>query len=277
MSSDVRCEYGVGVYGYAGDNSTLMDNGLYVPDNSKRRCIIMRSGHGTDGTGFGPAYGGSFFEHSRMLCDAGYTCLCIEASSINSWWNPNAITAVADAISYLQTRFGITKWAGFGGSMGGGVMIQALKTLSANCLGLATISGACDLDYFHGAGVSGYTPAYTLPAGSSFGGFTADMESAGAYNCTHAAWDTATAGHKIYNEYSTWHGLGVPIKMWQGDQDTIVPLTQAEAFIAGVDDPGVTLRVLPGAYHTPWAPGPGGGYGPPLYEYLDFFNSLAWT
>lgn len=275
MSGDVSCEYAVGQYGIAGDNSTLMHNGKTWAAGT-RRCIIVRSGHGSDGTGVGPLNNPGFFEVTRALVDAGYTVYNVNAAGA-SWWGPAGITAMAAAVSYLQTRFGITKFALFGGSMGGGVVIQSLKTLAANCLGVATISAACDLDYFHGSGVSGYVPGYSFPSsGSYFGAFQAETEGVGCYNCTHANWDTASAGHKMWNEYSSWHGLGIPIRLWHGDSDGLVPIGQAQAFVAGVNDPNVTLRTLVGAGHTPWAPGAIGGFGPELGEYTKFFNSLAW-
>lgn len=270
MSGAVYTRYESNVY-FAGDNSLLMDNGRYHASGT-RRCIIVRSGHGSDGTGVGPLNSPFFFEVVRALVDADYTVYSINAAGGNSWWNAASTSAVAAAITHLQTTFGVTKWAGYGGSLGGGVLLQALKTLHTDCVGLAIISGACDLDYFHGT--AGYTPAYTLPVGNEFGDWTAECETAYATNA--AGWAAATAGHRIRDEYASWSGLGVPIRMWQGDADVVVPHDQALAFVNGVSDANVTLRTLPGAGHTP--PSPGSPYfGPEFHEYIDFYDSLNWS
>lgn len=271
MSSNVCTRYENNAYGITGDNALLMDDGKYRSDNSKRRCIIVRSGHGSDGTGVGPLNYGAFFEITRACVDAGYTVYSIDAGGPTTWWNPAAMTATAAAIAHLKAIFGVSKVAFFGGSMGGGVLLQALKTMHADVCGLASISGATDLDYFHGT--VGYVPAYTYnhAATPTFGNWKAEV--AASYGATDSTWVAQSAGHHIVDEYASWRGL-CPIRWWHGDSDNVVPYAQAKAFVDGVNDPLVTLRTLPGAFHTPPTPL---YLGPATTEYLDFFNSLTWT
>jgi pimeloyl-ACP methyl ester carboxylesterase len=275
MSGNVFCKYEVGAYGIPGDNSTLMDDGKYHATGT-RKCIIVRSGHNSDGTGVGPLQGGFFFELTRGLIDAGFTVYCIDAGGPNSWWNAASTTALKAAISHLQSLFGITKVGLFGGSMGGGVCIQALKdaTVKANVCGVATISAPVDLDYAHGT--AGYTPPYTYDTAATptFGDWQADCEAADAYNTNAAGWAAATVGHHIWDEPASWRGLPFPLKLWHGDRDQVVPYAMAQWWVGQVNDPQVTLRTLPGAFHTPPTPE---FLGPPTAEYIDFFNSLTWS
>lgn len=272
MSSNVCTRYESPAYGITGDNAMLMDNGKARSDNSKRRCIIVRSGHGSDGTGVGPSNAGFFFEVTRACTDAGYTVYCIDAAGPTSWWNPASTTAVAAAIARLKTLFGISKVAFFGGSMGGGVLLQAIKSQHASVAGMASISGATDLDYFHGT--VGYVPAYSYNTVQTptFGNWRAECEA--SYGATPSTWVAQSAGSRIRDEYSSWRGLGIPIRWWHGDADNVVPWAQANAFVQGVADPLVTLRTLPGAFHTPPTPQ---YLGPEAAEYLEFFDSLTWT
>jgi pimeloyl-ACP methyl ester carboxylesterase len=263
MSAPVT-RYQIGYY-QAGENALLMDDGKH---QTTRKVIIMRGGHGSDGTSQGPLSGGFYFEPSRALIDAGFTLYNINAGGGTAWWNNAAMTAVGNAIAYIQSTFSVSKVAFLGASMGGGTMIQALKSYSASVCGTGLLSPALDLDFFHGT--AGYTPSYDYTGATSFGVYASEMET--AYGTNAAGWATATAGHKIHDEYGTWVGKG-PIKIWQGDADTTVPIGQVQAFANGVGS-DVTLRTLAGGGHVPPIPAVG---GPPMQEYVDFFNSLAWS
>lgn len=282
MSGDVVCEYQANAgYGISGDNATLMDGGNYKATGT-RRCIIVRSGHGSDGSGVGPLQGVfGFFEQTRAFADAGYTVYCIDAAGPNSWWNAPSTTALKAAIAYLQTLFGVTKVALYGGSMGGGVVIQSLKDamVKAAVCGVATISAPTDLDYFNGT--PGYTTPYTYDATATptFGAYAGTAVGTGcratdSYNCSAANWEATAAGHKIRDEPASWRSLPFPLRMWHGTVDQVVPYNQSNWWVGQVNDPQVTMRTLPGAFHTPALPSQ---LGPPLSEYLDFFGGLAWT
>lgn len=271
MSGTVVCEYQGLAYGITGENATWMHDGKYRADQSKRRIIVARSGHGSDGTGVGPLQGGFFFEITRAFIDAGYDVYCIDAGGPDNWWSPDGITAFTAAINSLKTRFGISKVALYGGSMGGGESIQAVKTLASSLIGVACISAIEDLDYAHGT--SGYTTPYTYnhTATPTFGDWTAECET--AYHTNAAGWAVAAAGHLIHDEPASWRGLPFPVRLWHGDQDEVVPYAMAQWWVGQVNDAQVTLRTLPGAFHTPAQPST---LGPPTQEYLDFFNGLAW-
>lgn len=263
----IVARYGVGIY-QAGENEFLMDNGRNYA--TTRRVIITRGGHGADANGVSPALSGYYFEPFRPLIEAGYVVYSVSAGGATSWWNAAAMTALGNAVTKAKALYGCNKVGLFGVSMGGGVMLEGLKTVSASVCGTAVLSAASDLDFFHNT--AGYTPAYdTTPSGGMPTAYATEMET--SYGTNAAGWSAAAAGHKIRDEYATWRGLG-PIKCWHGDADVTVPIGQIQAFVAGVNDPKVTLRTLPGAGHIPAIPLV---LGPDPVEYLQFFNSLAWS
>lgn len=280
MSSDVLCTYATGQYGISGDNSLIMDNGKHRDTPSKRKVILVRSGHGSDGTGVGPLQAGAFFEVTRALADADFTIYSIDAGGPNNWWSPRGMTAMTAAGAWVKSTWGVTKYSIFGGSMGGGQAIQAAKTpaIAADLVGVATISAPVDLDYANGT--PGYTTPYTYDTTQTptFGDWSGTVVGTGcratdSYNCTAAAWTTTTAGHRIHDEVASWRGLAFPISMWHGTLDQVVPYNQAAWWVGQVNDPNVELITLPGAFHTPPTPP---FLGPPTSDYIDFFKSLAW-
>lgn len=265
MTTNIVSKPEVGIYA-ALEDAVLMNNGLYqVP--SQRKVIIQRGGHNSTGIDGGPVSGGFYFEPTRALIEAGFTIYSINAGGGQSWWNQNSVNMVVAAIARIKALYGVSKVALWGGSMGGGVMAQALKTVYADVCGLGGLSPALDLDFYHGAP---YVPAYAI-GGAATGAYRAEVEA--AYGTNAAGYDAAAAGHKIRDEYATWRNK-CPIRWWQGDTDTTVPWGMVNAFVAGVNQPQVTIRTLVGSGHVPPLPAFG---GPPMKEYIDFYNSLTWA
>lgn len=254
------------------EDACMLDNGKLQPTPPK--IVLFRGGHGSTGIACTAISGGFYFEPFRAMVEKGYMVYGISAAGGSSWGNPASVAAVVAAIAHLKAVFGVGKIALCGGSMGGLVVLNALKTVHADVCGTILMSPACDLDWFHGT--AGYTPAYAHPGATSFGGYTAEMESAASYNTNAAGWAAATAGSRVHDEYSSWHNLGAgPIRAWTGDNDMTCPIGAYQAFVAGANDPLVTLRTLVGAPHLPPLPGP--GQGPPYSEYTDFLKSLSWS
>lgn len=266
MSGSTYCVYEVGLYS-AGEDAYIIDDGKYHAPGT-RKVIIFRSGVTNTGLSEGPISGNLFFEPLRALVDKGFTIYAINAGGPTSWGNPNSVAMVAAAKTRIKALFGVTKVAYYAMSMGGLVMLNAIKSDHSDVIGFGALSPACDLDWFHGT--AGYTPAYTHPGATSFGGFTASMEA--AFGTNTAGWAAATAGKKVYDEPATWRGL-MPMKFWEGDADVTVPFGQVQSFVTNVADAQVTLRTLSGSPHVPYLPSVG---GPPMQEYVDFFKSLAW-
>lgn len=242
--------------------------GLYVPNENSmilrptryvapadRRVILAFHGHqpptvppATGGElGWLPGWPGG--DHTQTLADDGYTILSIDGGG-GSTWNNNAMLAAADgAYNYALSTLGMagTKVGLFGWSMGGGSVLQWLKSNAARVACCMAWAPMTDLDYFHANGT-----------------YTAEIDT--AYGGNYAA---NSPGHKIADEYTTWRNKGA-IRLLHGTADSTVPVAKSAAFVAGVGQPQVDLVQLAGADHTSLF----GAY--PTANTLSFFDAGAW-
>lgn len=260
MSTIEVSEVGVGVYGTAGESSYVMyDSGR----TSHKGLILALHGRSLTALTWGPLVAGTAYEHIRALIRAGYVVISGDAGGATAWSGPGAITAVGNMKTYGLTRFGGTKYACIGFSMGGLTALNVQKRDSA-CVGSMIWSPCTDLSWAYAP--AGYTPAYGGSVASLWATYQAEINT--AYGCTTATYSTATAGYRVYDEYSTWSSGG-PIKVIHAVDDATVPIAQAQAFVTGVNASQVTLHQLATGGHGPWT-------GIDVSETASFFDSLSF-
>lgn len=228
--------------------------------------ILVMHGHGGDATQFDmlTSYQGA---HTEALADAGFIVLSIDAGGPATWGNDAAMTAGLNAYNWLvgagkakAGKVGVMGW-----SMGGLNSLNWIKRNASKVAGAWEWCPATDLDYFHGT--SGYTPAYDHTGNMFFGNWASEID--GAYG---GAYSTASAGHRIRDEYASWHGLGIPIRVAHADNDQTIPVAQnRDGFVAGVNDPNVTFREVTTGDHT------GLFNYVPTSEVVAFYQGLSWT
>lgn len=204
--------------------------------------IIALHGHGNDCKFV--MMGGAFEPHPWRLAQSGFAVLCIDRG--DSWWNGDATVdsstasgmgAINAAYNDLINTVGVagTKVGLIGQSMGGGAGLQFIKQRPTYVACAYFVNPATDLDFFHQT--AGYTPAYSILGNTYAGAYVAEIDA--AYGGNYAV---NAVGHKIRDEYSTWHGLGIPITIAQASDDVTVPPAASTAFVNGVNDANVTLR-----------------------------------
>lgn len=258
--------------GYNGANSLPNDKQLLLrerntPQDGSRPAIICLPGHGGDCSQYAPwstSAVGTPGYHAWSLSEAGrYLILGIDAAATvqPEWGNATAVAAITAAYNYAvgtlgakSGQVGLMAW-----SMGG---LAALNWIKSNptLAACAWLWNPCtDLDWANST--AGYTPAY---GGSSAGNGSWSTEIAAAYS----PYATASNGFRVRDEYPSWRGLGVPIKVCQASDDGTIPPAQSTAFVGGVEDLNVSLR----------SPAPTGGHvnsfaNVPAGEVLAFFQT----
>lgn len=260
MSAIEVSEAGVGVYGTAGESSYVMyDSGR----SSYKGLILALHGRSLTALTWSPTVAGTAYEHVRALIRAGYIVIAGDAGGVAAWSGPAALAAVTNMKTYGLGRFGGSKYACIGFSMGGLTALNVQKR-DAACIGCMVWSPCTDLSWAYGP--AGYSPAYGGGIAPQQSVYQAEINT--AYACTAATYDSSTAGYRIYDEYSTWASLG-PIKVVHADDDPTVPIAQARAFVAGVNAPQVTLHEVVSGGHGPW-----GSTDPS--ETASFFDTLSF-
>lgn len=185
-------KYGTGQYStfYTVDIGYMVTPKNYDPATVK--FIIGCHGHGGTGFQYGlPPLDG----HVNALADAGYIVYGIDHARINSWGDPDAMSAISDAYAYMLTYLGQTgspKCGMMGWSMGG---LTALNWVRKNPTLVAAAwawNPATDVRYYRDA--SGlYTPAYSIGGLTNQGNATYASE----INTTYAPSTTAVGTYTI--------------------------------------------------------------------------------
>lgn len=221
-----------------------------TPLNGTRKGVICLHGRSGDATQFADAsQPPSAFV--KALADAGMIVMSIDEGGPQGWSGPNVMTAVTNAYNWLVGAGGaaVGKVGIMGWSMGGLTALNWIKRNAAKCGPVWLWTPAADLDFFHAT--AGYTPSYstafvgsptTSPANTAgnvaAGGFTAEIDTVYGGSANYA---TQSAGYRIRDEYASWKGIGVPIKVCAAPDDQTVPMALSQAFVTGVNDPLVTF------------------------------------
>lgn len=235
-------QYVIGRYQTGEGQLRLLANDAKLDGTEK--AIIAIHGHGGDATQFDmlTAYQG---RHTEALADAGYVVLSIDAGGPTTFGNDAAMAAITAAYNWLTGagkarpgKIGVVGW-----SMGGCNALNWVKRNPAKVAAVQCWTPLTDLDFFHGT--AGYTPAYS-PGSVAPGGYAAEIDA--AYGGNYAV---NAAGHKIRDEYASWRGLGIPIKVFTAVDDAVIPVGQSrDGFVAGVADANVTFRSVASGGHT---------------------------
>lgn len=191
------------------------------------RLVVALHGHGGDCTQYNQnVYSG---EGPMALARTGrYIVLGIDANGQTSWSKPSVMTAIDAAVTAGYARgarphkYGLLGW-----SMGGLECANKLKRDWANLAAVLTWAPAIDLDYVFST--AGHVPiannaSWTSEVTASFGSYA------------------ATAGYRVHDEPASFAGLGVPWKIIHATDDTVIPYSISQSFVAAVNDPNVVLR-----------------------------------
>lgn len=168
------------------------------------------------------------------LAGSGFACLGLDAGGPTNWGGPACMAALDSAYAAISRSQVII----LAESMGGPGALNWTKRNASKVQQVVLLDPVTDLAWAYG--LAGYTPAY---ASFAPGAWTSEI------NAVFTNW-AGTAGYRVYDEYATWRGLGVPITVISDTADTVVPPASRDAFVAGVNDPLVTL----------YTPSPTGGH-----------------
>jgi alpha-beta hydrolase superfamily lysophospholipase len=196
----------------------------------------MLHGHGADAYTWQPHILGPGAV-TRGLAERGWVAIADDFGGATPWAN-DAAMGDADVVHTFATTTSGPFMTGClpqvdlcGWSMGGLTALNWIKRNPGKVHRAVLWAPATRIAYFH----------------DTNSGFATEIEAdyGGA-----AAWQANIAGHEPVVDAAMFRGLGVPIRIYHGDADTTVPLAHSQEFVADVNDPNVTLHVLPGGTHT---------------------------
>lgn len=235
-------QYGVGVY--RANESSFQIRSWF--DRGGSKAVIGL--HGADGSSlqFSPTQ--NVGPHSTMLARRGYTIFGIDAGGLHPFSDPDEMTAIDTAVTYVLgsggcsgPKVGIMAW-----SMGGLAALNYIKRNPAKVACAWLWAPLTDLRWAYSE--AGYTPAY--------GGTVANNASwTSEIDADFNTYATNSAGYRVVDEPASWRGIGVPIRVCQASDDAVIPPAMntdaTNGFVAKVNDPLVTLRTpLPTGGHT---------------------------
>lgn len=163
--------------------------------------------------------------HIWMLAQAGYIVLAVEAAGIAPWSNQAAMDRINDAYDYAMVQGAKPGKVGvMGYSMGGLTALNWIKRNAAKVAAAWLWAPVTDLDWARTQGTWGTEITAAYPSGS--------------------------AGFNVHDEPQSWRGLGIPIRAAHADDDTLVPSSLTDTFVAAVNDPLVTKRPVATGAHV---------------------------
>lgn len=224
-----------------------------------RRLILSAPGHGGDASSYQQGITGTQ-QYLGPLADAGYTVLGVDAGGPSSWGNAASVTALDDAVNWAVGEYGVRARVAFATySMGGLSMLNWMRRHAASIAGGFMFAPASDVSYF---GSASYSPAYSVPSGAAPGGYAADVA---------AAYPSGHVGYSPHEDYASFRGLGVPVRIRHATDDTTVPyaMTTSLLTLIGDSDYEVAKPDITGG-HT------GLFTSVPVAEVVAFFDSLQW-
>lgn len=188
----------------------------HAKDASGLRAVIACHGHG--GSDVQESQGGAFVGHPEFWADRGYVVGMV--STGDTWLNATAMTDITTLYNYLQTlgpvspKVGLLAW-----SMGGGHALRWFIENPTLVAGGYLCSPLTDLDWAHAQA-----------------GYVAEIDTAYANN--FAANGSPRAPIK---NPAVFRG-GPKFLIGHAQNDSTLPRSQTDAFVAAVNDPSVTKR-----------------------------------
>ena len=191
--------------------------------------ILAVHGHGASATTFQPG-SSSCFRLAYELAKSRFTVLSIDAGGGSGWADDDVMAAMTAGADYLRDYFKTDPVINLlGWSMGGLSVLNWMKRNPTRVRRCVAFAPATDIAYFHASG-----GAYATEIEADYGGT--------------AAWSTNIAGHSPITEVANYRGL-LPTRIYHGDADATVPLSQSQNFVSQVNDPNLKLRAVAGADH----------------------------
>lgn len=223
-------QYGQGIYRGSGTEAHLLGEPRYHKRDQTRPGVVFIHGHGGDALQYQPGLAGPGVMFNNLV-QAGFVCLSIDAGGPTPWADDDELTAISQAVTYLQN---VIKVAGkvniFGWSMGGLASLNWVKRNPILTNRAVMWAPATDIAYFHAN-----SPGYATEIDADYGGA--------------AGWATNIAGHSPITETQNYRGLP-RIRIYQGLNDTTVPPSQTQTFVSTVNDPNLALVTLPTGTHV---------------------------
>lgn len=195
---------------------------------SGKPWVIALHGQGANPTLYLPAqpfYG----DDTSAWAESGMVVLAPDAAGSTSWGNNASLSALDNLYTWATGTLGLASTCAVHGvSMGGIVGLNWIRRNTSKVRAAAFRAPVTDLDFFHD------NATYTAEIDAAYGG-------------NYAA---NSPGHNPIDDFALYQGLGIPIKIFQGDSDPTVPLSQSQNFVAAVNDPNITLTVIVGGVHN---------------------------
>lgn len=197
------------------------------------RLVIALHGHGNAGqdTIMASQYNqnvGSGLAAMALARTGRYVVCSIQAGGVSSFSKPAVMTDIDTAVAAMRAR-GIKagKYGLLGWSMGGLETANKIKRDAANIAAAWTWAPLVDLDFAHST--AGHSPVAGVAS------WTTEIDAAfGSY--------AASAGYRVWDEPTSFRGLGVPWKICHATDDATIPQSVSTSFVAAVNDPNITMR-----------------------------------
>lgn len=216
----IRTTRGTGYSVAAPTESQLLVRHKRTPLNGTAPAIICMHSHGGDVSQYHPGVPTIADPgwHVWMLAQAGYLVLAVDHGGVATWSNATTMSRVDDAYTYVMNlgaksgKVGVMGW-----SMGG---LTALNWIKRNPTKISCAwiwSPVSDLTWARSNVTWGPEITTAYPSGS--------------------------AGYNVADEPASWRGIA-PMKIAHATDDTVVPSTQTDTFVAAVNDPLVSKRTV---------------------------------
>lgn len=252
---------GVGYSATTPTEGQLLAKDTHAALDGTRRGVLCFHGHAGDCGQYQPA-STSLGAHVEALVDyLDVVVLAIDDAGGAAWSDQTAMDRATDGYTYLTARAKSPKILVVGWSMGG---LTALNWIKRNptLVAAAWLWAPCsDLDWANST--AAYSPAYGGTVANN-AGWTTEIGAA------FPSYSSSSVGFRVRDEYASWRGLGIPIKVCHASDDATIPPAQSTAFVAGVNDAQVTSR----------SPAPTGDHtglfsNVPVQESVQFFQPFV--
>lgn len=197
---------------------------VYLPDGWRykplRRVVLWLHGAG-GGWQIGPA--------ERWLIDrVGAPWVCCDLGGPNTWMGTAVLDAIDDAFEWAVANLGVMDdgFVGWGGSMGGGNLLQYGIERPGNLHAAGVAIPALDPEFVRAGNVAGNRAAIEAVHGVG----------------------TVPAGKQTYQRGAEWPD--VPLAMWYSENDGYTPRASSEAFAGLAGAESYSLGAVAHSYET---------------------------
>lgn len=253
MTKSVRTEYVV-------DKHQVGENAVVYYEHGEKwdgtsRLIVCFPGHNGGAATYQQAAGWASTGLMALVRTGKYVAIATDAGGFGSWGNPASVTSGWNGVGYMRTRgckpgkVGVYMY-----SMGTLAGCNFIKAHSADVAAALSWAGVYDGDFVNST--AGHTPV------ANNGTWTTEYTTAfGSY--------AASAGSRVWDEPSTFRGLGIKWKAIHATDDSAVPYSISQKFVADVGDKDMTLTTTTGGHVSLFSTIPD-------KDIVDHFDSANW-